>query len=105
MAVGIAAVEDRAYMHACAARICQTRDEVADELRGLGFEVLPSVTNFFYATHPTLAADDWCARLREAGVLTRYYRVPRIDNWLRVTVGTPEEMAVFMRETRRVLEG
>jgi len=103
MAVGIAAIEDRAYMQACAARICETRDEVAAQLRELGFEVLPSVTNFFFATHPTLAAADWCARLREAGVLTRYYKAPRIDNWLRVTVGTPEEMAVFMRETRRIL--
>jgi histidinol-phosphate aminotransferase len=103
MAVGIAAIEDRAYMQACAAHICETRDEVAGQLRNLGFEVLPSVTNFFFATHPTLAAANWCARLREAGVLTRYYRAPRIDNWLRVTVGMPEEMAVFLRETRRIL--
>lgn len=56
-----------------------------------------------FATHPSLPATEWCARLREAGVLTRYYNAPRIDNWLRVTVGTPEEMDVFLRETRRIL--
>ena len=74
------------------------------KLEAMGFTVLPSVTNFVFATHHTLAARDWCARLREAGVLTRYYAAPRIDDWLRVTVGTDEEMDVFLRETRRILE-
>ncbi|MBQ3283484.1 MAG: histidinol-phosphate transaminase [Atopobiaceae bacterium] len=104
MAIGIAALEDEAYFRACTQAIAQTRDETRARLEGLGFTVLPSVTNFVFATHPTLAARDWCARLREAGVLTRYYDAPRIDNWLRITVGTPEEMDVFLDETERILE-
>ena len=104
MAIGIAAIKDDGYTRACVRQICETRDIVCEQLRELGFEVLPSMTNFFFATHPTLAASEWCARLRDAGVLTRYYNAPRIDKWLRVTVGTPEEMGVFMRETERILQ-
>ena len=65
--------------------------------------MLPSRANFLFASHPALSARDWCTRLREAGILTRYYAAPRIDTWLRVTVGTPEEMAAFLDETRRIL--
>ncbi|MBR3234052.1 MAG: histidinol-phosphate transaminase [Atopobiaceae bacterium] len=103
MAIGIAALEDEEYFRKCTTTICETRDRTIRTLEDMGFTVLPSATNFVFATHPSLPATEWCARLREAGVLTRYYNAPRIDNWLRVTVGTPEEMDVFLRETRRIL--
>ena len=61
------------------------------------------MTNFVFATHPTLEAATWCARLREEGVLTRYYDAPRIANWLRITIGTPQEMDVFLDKTRLIL--
>lgn len=103
MAIGIAALADEAYFHTCTTAICETRDQTRQALERMGFTVLPSRANFLFASHPTLSARDWCARLREAGILTRYYAAPRIDTWLRVTVGTPEEMAAFLEETRRIL--
>lgn len=104
MAIGIAALRDRDYFARCTAAIRATREEVTRALEGLGFTVLPSKTNFVFATHPTLAAATWCAKLREAGVLTRYYNAPRIDTWLRVTIGTPDEMDVFLGATRAILD-
>lgn len=105
MAIGIAALQDEEYFRSCTATIQETRDHTRAELERRGFTVLASKTNFLFATHPTLRAADWCAQLRAAGVLTRYYNAPRIDNWLRVTVGTPEEMAIFLTETDRILQG
>lgn len=103
MAVGIAALEDTAYFEACTDQIRETREATVRRLEELGFTVLPSMTNFVFATHPTLGASEWCARLREAGILTRHYNAPHIDGWLRVTVGTPAEMEAFLRETARIL--
>lgn len=103
MAIGVAALEDDGYFRSCTAHVMETREATRARLESLGFEVLPSVTNFLFATHPQLDAATWCARLREAGVLTRYYPAPRIDTWLRITVGTPEEMDIFLRETERIL--
>ena len=103
MAIGIAALEDEAYFERCTSAICQTRAQTTAALEELGFTVLPSMTNFVFATHPTLEAATWCARLREEGVLTRYYDAPRIANWLRITIGTPQEMDVFLDKTRLIL--
>ena len=103
MAIGIAALEDEAYFERCTSAIFQTRAQTTAALEELGFTVLPSMTNFVFATHPTLEAATWCARLREEGVLTRYYDAPRIANWLRITIGTPQEMDVFLDKTRLIL--
>ena len=104
MAIGIAALGDEAYFRACTAAICETRAQTTAALEQLGFTVLPSKTNFVFAGHPTLQAASWCGKLRAAGVLTRHYPAPRIDNWLRITIGTPDEMTVFLRETKRILQ-
>lgn len=103
MAVGIAAMRDAEYLRACTAAIEKTRESTREALESMGFTVLPSKANFLFATHPDLPAAQWCAELRDAGVLTRHYRTPRIENWLRVTVGTDAEMEVFLRETARIL--
>ncbi|MDI9590652.1 MAG: histidinol-phosphate transaminase [Acidobacteriota bacterium] len=105
MAIGIAALEDEGYFQTCTSTICETRDHTSLALEGLGFTVLPSKANFICARHPMVRAADLCARLRTAGVLTRHYDAPRIDGWLRVTVGTPQEMALFLAETERILQG
>lgn len=104
MAIGIAALSDPAYYRQTVATTVRTRDESIWSLQEMGFRVLPSQTNFLFATHPTLAADDWCQQLRAAGILTRHYSTPRISNWLRITVGTPDEMEAFIDETSRILQ-
>lgn len=103
MAIAIAALADRAYHDDCVARLVATRERVRAALGELGFEVLPSSTNFIFARHGRLAARDWYRELRVAGVLTRHYDAPRISDWLRVTIGTDDEMDIFLAETRRIL--
>lgn len=103
MAIGIAALSDPAYYQGTVATTMRTRDASRKALKDMGFAVLPSQTNFLFAHHPKLAAADWCRRLRATGILTRHYSAPRIDDWLRVTVGTPNEMGTFLYETRRIL--
>lgn len=103
MAIGIAALSDPAYYRRTVAATVATRDGAARTLRQMGFDVLPSKANFLFATHPALDAAGWCRQLRAAGILTRHYDAPRIKDWLRVTVGTPDEMDAFIGETARIL--
>ena len=103
MAVGIAALDDQAFLHERVAAVVAERNRTTERLRELGFEVLPSEANFIFARHPHMGSETWCARLREAGVLTRYYAAPRTREWLRVSVGQPDEMQAFLAHTERIL--
>ena len=92
LACGTASVEDDAYFHATCAKVIATRDHAAERLRALGFTVLPSQTNFLFVTHPAHSAEDIFAALKERSIFVRYFRLPKIDRYLRITVGTDEEM-------------
>ena len=80
-----------------------TRDRAADELRALGFEVTPSLANFLFATHPKKAAPEIFSALREKGIFIRYFKLPRIDNHLRITVGTDEQMDALIAALKQIL--
>ena len=103
MAIGMAALADEAFFQASTRAICKERDATAKALRDMGFVVTESLTNFVFATHPTLTAETWQAALRERGILTRRFIGPRTSNWLRVTIGTHEEMEAFLEQTRALL--
>lgn len=96
IAAGTAAVEDDAYFRECCGRVVKTRERVAAGLRKLGFVVLPSKSNFLFASHPQMSAQTLFARLREEGILVRYFNQPRIDNFLRISIGTDQEMDRFL---------
>lgn len=100
--LGKAALEDREYMQANAARIRATRDRVAGQLRDLGFRVLPSQTNFLMAK-PPVPAEGFFLALREAGFLVRYFRQPRIRDYIRITIGTEADMSAFVNTAVRLL--
>lgn len=102
-AAGAAAMKDDAYFRKTVAAICRTRDDAARKLRDRGFRVLDSATNFLFATTDAMPCRDIFLRLRERGVLIRHFSAPRIDNWLRITVGTPEQMARFFTELDDIL--
>ncbi len=91
-AVAIAAFEAGAYFEQCRARIIETREKCAAVLKVLGFEVLPSSANFLFARHPKYAGDDLYRKLREHGILVRHFAKPRIEDFLRITIGLPEDM-------------
>ncbi|WP_168121349.1 histidinol-phosphate transaminase [Paenibacillus sp. HB172176] len=99
----VAALQDAAYFRETTDRIIETRDRVMSELRELGFIVTDSKANFVFISHPERAAKELFLKLREEGVLVRYFDSPRIDQYLRVSIGTDEEMDAFLKALREML--
>lgn len=104
-AAGAAAMADEVYFQKTIAAICGTRAWTAEQLRGLGFTVLDSATNFLFATTDAMPCADIFQALRRRGILIRYFKAPRIDNYLRITIGTQEQMEILVAAVRDILEG
>ncbi|UOD51258.1 histidinol-phosphate transaminase [Orrella daihaiensis] len=83
-----AAIEDDAYFEAACQAVIQTREWLTDQLQALGFEVLPSSANFVFARHPEHDGAALAGWLRERAILVRHFKRDRIDQFLRITVGT-----------------
>ena len=103
IAMGSASVEDDTYFKSTVAKIIATRTRVTQELRALGFEVIDSQTNFIMATHPDLCIRDLFEYLKSKKVFIRYFNLPRIDNYTRITIGTDDEMDIFLNEVKNYL--
>ncbi|MCQ4309640.1 histidinol-phosphate transaminase [Pseudomonas stutzeri] len=86
-----AAFEDREYFEQTCQQVITSREAVVTSMQALGFEVLPSAANFIFARHPQRDAAELAAGLRERGVIVRHFKHPRIDQYLRITIGTPEQ--------------
>ncbi len=86
-----AAFEDQAYFEQTCQRVIDSREAVVAGLGQLGFEVLPSAANFVFARHPAKDAATLAAGLREQGVIVRHFKQQRIAQFLRITIGTPEQ--------------
>ncbi len=91
LAGGIAAFEDQAYFEQTRQAVMSSREGLVLALEDLGFAVLPSQTNFIFARHPAHAGAELAAGLRAQGVLVRHFKQPRIDPYLRISVGTPQQ--------------
>lgn len=102
---GAAAVEDEEYFAETCAKVAATRERTAERLTQLGFTVLPSKSNFIFVSHESVPARQLFARLREEGILVRYFDKPRIDNFLRVTIGTDEDMDTFCQVMEKLTRG
>jgi len=89
---GVASLNDQAYFDACTAKIIKTRSETVTELEMLGFQVLPSATNFVFAQHRYIDGGELMGFLRTKGVLVRHFSRPEISNFLRISIGTDAEM-------------
>lgn len=96
LAGAIEAVKDVDYVKKTAELIISTREKSIKALREIGFKVIDSQANFIFISHPLISAQDLLAQLREKGILVRYFNQPRIDNYLRVTIGTEEGMETFL---------
>lgn len=90
--MGAEAVKDVAYFESTLAKIIKTREEAGKRLAALGFTCLPSGANFLFATHERVGAKELFEALKEKRIFVRYFNLPRIDNYLRITIGTDEEM-------------
>lgn len=86
-----AAFADREYFAQTCKAVIDSRETVVSGLQALGFEVLPSKANFVFARHPQHDAAKLAAKLREQGVIVRHFTQPRIAQFLRITIGTPEQ--------------
>lgn len=90
--LGVEAVRDDAYFRETTAKIIATRERVKRELKELGFDFPDSRANFIFASHERVPAEELFQALREADIYVRYWNKPRINNSLRITVGTDEQM-------------
>lgn len=97
------AFEDQAYFQKITQKIITTRAWVTEEMKELGFTVLPSQANFIFVTHEDYRAEILYEQLKEAGVLVRYFNQPLINNYLRITIGTDEDMQTFLEKIRGIL--
>ena len=97
---GVAALADETYFEETRAKIMATRERVKPALRELGFHFEDSKTNFIFAEHESISAEELFAYLRSEGIYVRHFGLPRIKNYLRITIGTDEEMDELIRKLR-----
>ena len=98
---GLASIEDETYFRDICAKVIETRERTKTELSRLGFHFPDSMANFIFASHKTVSAKELFHALRDAHIYVRYFPVDRIDNYLRISIGTPEEMErlfAFLRQ-------
>ncbi len=95
MAGAIAAYDDEEHFETTRRAIIASRTSLVGQLESLGFRVLPSVANFVFASHPGRDAAELAGALRERAIIVRHFRQPRIEQFLRITIGTPEQCAAL----------
>ena len=100
---GAEALAEQRYYDKCCQAIMETRDRTAEQLRGMGFTVLPSRTNFLFVRREGLDGAAIYRGLKDRGVLVRHFDQARIQDFVRVTVGTPEQMNTFLEKLRELL--
>ena len=101
---GQAALEDTAYFDKTRAAIMDTRAWTMQQLTDRGFTVLDSRANFVFASTERINGGVLYKKLKENGILVRHFDAPRIENWLRITIGTPEQMQALMDAVDKILE-
>ncbi|MCL2508914.1 MAG: histidinol-phosphate transaminase [Oscillospiraceae bacterium] len=104
LAAGEAAIDDDAYYKAKSREIAETREFTAETLAGMGFEVLPSRANFIFAKHPAIGGEALYKKLKERGVLVRHFDAERTRDFVRITIGAPEEMRAFIEKIQEIMQ-
>jgi len=99
----IAALEDEVWFEQIRRRLIASRDSLAGSLGELGFRVLPSAANFVFVRHESRSATELREALRERGIVVRHFRQPRIENFLRISVGTEEECDALVGALTEIL--
>ena len=97
------AIKDEAYFEETRAKIIRTRQRVSEDLSKIGFTVAESMANFVFARHETYRAQLLFEQLKERGILVRYFKKPMIENYLRISIGTDEEMDIFIKAVKEII--
>ncbi len=100
-----AAFADEAWFQRTREAIMQSREALVQSMQELGFDIVPSAANFIFARHPRFDAAQLAAGLRARGVIVRHFRQPRIDQHLRITIGTPAQNEALLQALAQVLAG
>lgn len=104
LAAGVEAVRDEAYFQETTKKIINTRECVKERMRSLGFTFADSKANFLFVTHEKCSAENLFEALKQEKIIVRYFKKPRIDNYLRITIGTDREMDVLLEFLERYIE-
>ena len=102
---GAAAVEDEAYFNKCCTAIAGNREWTTGELENMGFEVLPSKANFIFAKSEQISGQELYQRLKENGILVRWFDQDRIRDYVRITIGNLDQMVSLVDEIGQILMG
>lgn len=102
--LGVAAIADKDYFDKTRSMVIATRERAKKELKDLGFEFGDSMTNFIFAKHPDKHGKDIFDYLRQNGIIVRRFDLPRISEYLRISIGTDEEMDELIRVLREFLK-
>lgn len=105
LAAGEQAILDTEYFETTRRAIMDTRAFTTEQLREMGFTVHDSCANFIFITHPDISGGELQQKLRDRGILVRWFNKPRIDQYLRVSIGTREDMQAMCKACRDILRG
>lgn len=101
VAAGVASMNDREYFNSTVSKIINTRNYMTKQLRAMGFEVLDSSANFVFASNKNIDIKDMFEYLKSKKVFIRYFDLPRINNYVRISVGTDEEVQILLDEIKK----
>ena len=99
----IAAIEDQTHLLETSEKVIQTREKLVGQLDALGFDTLPSTANFIFTRHPKHAGESLYQALRDRGIIVRHFKSPRIDAFLRITIGTDEQSNELVAALKEIL--
>jgi histidinol-phosphate aminotransferase len=100
---GTAAVEDNRYFEDCVEKIKKTRQEFIKDMTALGFQVIPSFANFVFAKHDKITGAEYYKELRDKNILVRHFENQRIKDYVRITIGTKEQMDALINATKQII--
>ncbi|MEA9598771.1 histidinol-phosphate transaminase [Polynucleobacter sp. AP-Sanab-80-C2] len=99
----IAAIEDQAHLETTSAKVIQTRTKLVEQLHALGFDTLPSTANFIFTRHPKHSGATMYQALRDRGIIVRHFQSARIEEFLRITIGTDEQSGELVAALKEIL--
>ena len=100
----LAAMEDQAHFDQSRLQVIRSREQLSQDLRQLGFEVLPSQANFIFTRHPAFEGEYLSSALRTKNILVRHFKTPRIADYLRITIGTDQQCGQLLEACKEILK-
>jgi len=100
---GVASIDDKRYYEKCLNSVIFAREYLKEELKNLGFSMTDSVANFIFAKSDKISGEDLYKKLKEKGVLVRYFNKERISDYVRITIGTKKQMEVLVKIIKEIL--